>query len=260
MILLEYLQHYLVLKDALLFFLLAILGCIGCVLLIVIFDRLLTLSIPANKRKNTYNTILQNTVQRFYGIVFSGASILSFLAVYYLLDKFLENPEYIKFWNSKKDFLLLIMIVISIILNNIFDHFIVPLKKIDNEERNSLRVVGMIYVVLIFMYIKYIYENPNYDGFIMYFLGLMVGRFIYFDASFKEFITIMKSALRQIPIMILGLAYTALMCYFGFKYKYLLKVNGVLVSTFIAHLFMIVAIFIIHHSHLILLFTMKKKR
>lgn len=255
----DYLDHYLVAKNMLLFFALALISVIVCIVLIVIFDRIITLGVPASRRKNIFNTTLINTVQRFYGIVFSGSSILSFLSVYYLLDKFLVNPGYRAFWDSKKDLLLLVMIVISIVLNNLFDHFIVPLKNINNEERGALRVAGMIYVILIFVYIKYIYENPNYDGFIMYFIGLMVGRFIYFDASFKDFLNVMKGALRQIPVMILGLAYTGCMCYFGFKYDYLLKSNGVLVSTFFAHLFMIVAIFIVHHCKLILLFTAKKR-
>lgn len=255
----EYLEHYIVWKEMLLFFLLALLGAIACILIIVVFDRLITLGVPAAQRSNVFNNTLLNTVQRFYGIVLSGSSILSFLSIYYLLDRFLKDPQYRSFWDMHKDFLLLLMIVISILLNNLFDHFIIPLKRINNEERCALRVIGMIYVIMIFLYIKYIYENPNYDGFIMYFLGLMVGRFIYFDASFKDFLNTMKSALRQLPIMILGLLYTALMCYFGFKYKYLLKSNGVLVSTFFAHLFMIVAIFFTHHSRLVLLFTSKKK-
>ena len=254
----EYLDHYLAWKDMLFFFLLALAGAIVCMLIIVLYEKIVSVKVPEVHRKKAYSNSLHNTVQRFYGIVMSGASILSFLSVYYLLDRFLVEPDYRAFWDSNKDFLLLLMIVISIVMNNLFDHFIIPLKRINHDERGALRVIGMIYVIMIFMYIKYIYENPNYDGFIMYFLGLMVGRFIYFDASFKDFVRTMKNALRQLPIMLLGLSYTALMCYFGFKYKYLLKSNGVLVSTFFAHVYMVVAIFLVHHSRILYLFTPKK--
>ncbi len=117
----------------------------------------------------------------------------------------------------------------------------------------------MLYVILIFAYIKFIYENDNYDGFIMYFLGLMIGRFIYFDASFRDGIKTLLDALKNFPLLILGLAYTGFMAYTGFTSGYLLVGNGVLVSTFIAHIFMIVAIFIIHHSHFMYIFARKPK-
>lgn len=253
----EYLEHYLVLSKMLHFFLLALAGAFACILIIILFKKLSSSFVSENKRNKIYNNSMLNAVQRFYEIIISSACILSFLSMYYLLDRFMLDADFRNFWDAHKDFLLLAMIVISIILNNIIDHILIPLKKINNDDRCSLRVVGMLYVIMIFMYIKYIYENPNYDGFIMYFLGLMIGRFIYFDASFKDFFTTMANAVKQLPIMILGLAYTGFMCYFGFSEKYLLKSNGVLVSTFIAHLYMIIAIFIIHHSHVVLLFRAK---
>jgi hypothetical protein len=91
----------------------------------------------------------------------------------------------------------------------------------------------------------------------MYFLGLMIGRFIYFDASFREGISTILESLKNFPLLILGLAYTGFMAYTGFTSDYLLVSNGVLVSTFIAHIFMIVAIFIVHHSHFMSIFIRK---
>jgi len=256
----DYLHHYLVWGNVFKFFVFALLVGLLCIIFIVVFDRIITLGVPKKDRANVYNNKMLNTVQRFYGVIFSGASILSFLSCYYLLDHFLTIEPYRGYWDKNKDFLLLVMIVISIILNNIIDRIIIPLKKLDHNEKSSLRVVGMIYVILIFIYIKYIYENNNYDGFIMYFLGLVIGRFVYFDASFRDFINIMKSAILQVPVMILGLCYTSAMCYVGFKFDYLLKSNGVLVSCFIAHIFMIVSIFILHHSRVALVFSARNKR
>lgn len=241
-------------KDMLMFFAVALGGAVVCVLLIILVEKLLTLSASGNKQ-TAFRVHALNAIQRFYAVVFSGASILSFLGVYYLIDRFVTEGEFHVFWADHKDFLLLVLIVLSIIFNNFLDHVWVPLRKLSHEEKSSIRVVAMIYVILIFIYIKYIYENNNYDNFIMYFLGLMVGRFIYFDASFKDFWGVLKGAVKQIPVMIVGLGYMAFMCYIGFKWQYLLKSNGVLVSCFFAHLFMIMAIFVVHHSHFPLLFT-----
>ncbi len=250
----EYLDHYIVWQDMLKFFGVAMGGAAACIALILIYTKVVC-AFAGGNRKTAFTNHSLNAIQRFYSVIFSGASILSFLSIYYLLDRFLEIEPYREIWENHKDGLLLLLIVISIIFNNLLDRVLVPVRKVSRQERASVRVVGMLYVILIFVYIKYIYENNNYDGFIMYFLGLMIGRFVYFDASFREFFQTILDALKQIPIMLVGLAYTALMSYYGFSKGYLLKSNGVLVSVFIAHLFMIVAIFITHHSHIVLLFT-----
>jgi len=251
----DYLEHYLVWEDMLRYLGIAFIGAFVCIALILIFDGILCACTVKGNKREAYSKISLNTVQRFFDVIFSGGSILSFLSLYYLIDRFLKEPSARAVWDGHKDFWLLLMIIVSVVMNNVVDRVIVPLRRVSREERGGVRVAGMIYVVMIFLYIKYVYENNNYDGFIMYFLGLMVGRFVYFDASFRDFLKTFKGAVMQFPIMIMGLCYTAFMCYMGFGRKYLLISNGVLVSTFFAHIFMSVAVAIIHYSHILLLFT-----
>ncbi len=251
----EYLDHYLAWQDMLKYFLIALGALMACILVVIIFVRAVAAFASGGYKKSLFSKKALNAVQRFYDIIFSGASILSFLSIFYLIDRFVEPGDFRTFWDAHKDFILLLMIVLSIVFNNLLDRVLIPLRKITRSEMASVRLAGMLYVILIFIYIKYVYENNNYDGFIMYFLGLMIGRFVYFDVSFRESLKTLKDGIMQIPIMIIGLSCTAFMCYIGFGSKYLLISNGVLVSTFIAHIFMIAGIFIIHHSHIVLLFT-----
>lgn len=243
----------------LMFLALALAFSVICVFYILMIVSVQARFVERSERRQFYYEKAHNSIQRFYEMVFSGASILSFLALYYLIDRFCEPGSFRDFWDKYKDFLLLLMICLSIVFNNILDRLIIPLKKLSRDEKGSVRLLGMLYVILIFMYIKFIYENDNYDGFIMYFLGLMIGRFIYFDASFRDGIKTMIGAMKNFPLLILGLAYTGFMAYTGFTSDYLLVSNGVLVSTFIAHVFMIVAIFIIHHSRFMYIFARKPK-
>ncbi|MBP3262045.1 MAG: hypothetical protein J6M45_06765, partial [Pseudobutyrivibrio sp.] len=127
-----------------------------------------------------------------------------------------------------------------------FDHVLVRLKRLDKSEMASIRLTGMLYMIIIFCYIKYIYEDNNYDMFITYFLTLMIGRFVYFDASFKDFLECMKQALKNIPIMLIGLTFLGILCLRGYSTEYLLKHNGVITNIFFCHLYIIVAIFIMH--------------
>ena len=246
MTLTEYLQHYFNIKNMLAFEALAILVLIISLLIIIAVDKVISGRARPKKRAKIFYERATSHVERFYEMIFSGASILSFLSVYYLIERFVTTGSFRSFWDAHKDLLLLLMIVISCLLNSFLDRVLVPLKHLDASDRGSVRMIGMLYIILIFVYIKFIYENNNYDGFIIYFLGLMVGRFIYFDASFKDFVKSVRAASRNFPLMVLGLAGIGLMCYVGFDRDYLMISNGVLVSCFIAHIFMLIAIFAVN--------------
>ena len=191
----------------------------------------------------------RNLSQRFYELIFSGNCILFFMTVYYLINRFYNIEPYKSMLRKYESFLLLLLIVLSCILNSLLDKVFIRLSSLSKEEQSAIKILGMFYMLIIFAYIKYIYENDNYDMFITYFLGLMVGRFVYFDASFKDFLSSVGRALANFPIMILGLACTGAMAYWGFKTEYLIKHIGVLTNVFIAHIFLCVAIFIIFHIH-----------
>jgi hypothetical protein len=89
---------------------------------------------------------------------------------------------------------------------------------------------------------------------IIYFISLSLGRFIYFDFSWQDFTKTVAGVLSKLPVMLLLLAYSAFMCWYGFKVDFLLTSNGVLVSTLIAHLFMDLSIFILEKMQLLKLF------
>ena len=255
----EYLDHYLVPKEMLFFLGLAFACTFFSVLIIVIAARLTSGRIrTANDRVALYDRC-RNLAQRYYEMIFSSSSILSFLSAFYLIDRFITAGPFKDFWDAHSDMLLLLMIITSCVINTALDRIIVPLKRVTPEQKGSVRLIAMLYIILIFLYIKYIYENNNYDGFIIYFLGLMVGRFVYFDASFKDFLRSIKEASHNLPLLVLGLTNTGIMCLYGFGTKYLLRSNGVLVSTFFAHVYLIAAIFIIYHTRLIHLFVRKPK-
>lgn len=249
----EYLQHYIANKQLITFLLIAIAGLALSICIILLSASLIAHSVKSGNRKKFYYDKANDLLERFYELVFSGASILSFLATYYLIDRFVTDGPFRAFWEKYDDMLLLVMIILSCLINTCLDKVFVPLKHITNEKKASVRMIGMLYIILIFVYIKFIYENNNYDGFITYFLGLMVGRFAYFDSSFKDFVHSVRMAAKNLPLLVLGLSYTGLMCLIGFGSDYLLISNGVLVSTFIAHIFMIIAITIIYRSKLMTL-------
>ncbi len=256
----DYFSHYLVASKMLKFLGLALVCTMVSVIIIIISAKSYAKGRSKAARQRAFAARVYNLTERYYEMIFSATSILSFLSAYYIIERFVTEGAFHDFWAEHSDMLLLVMIILSCVINSAFDRVYVPLRNVTTQQKGSVRLIGMLYIILIFMYIKFIYENNNYDGFIIYFLGLMVGRYAYFDSSFKDFVTTIKNASHNIPLLLIGLANTAIMCLYGFSTKYLLRSNGVLVSTFFAHLFLVTAIFIVYHTRFIRLFVKVKEK
>lgn len=246
----DYFAHYLKTIEFWKFLGLSIVTILIVSILIYIYS-LITCKTVERDKKNPLRAQLYHITEKFNELIFSGTSILMFMSAYYLIERFLNVDKYLTIWNKYKDFLLLLFIVISCVFNTLLDHVLIRQRHIKRKDIAPIRLLGMLYMILIFCYIKFIYGNNNYDFFITYFLGIMVGRFVYFDASFKDTLKTIKEAARNIPLLFLALGSTGLLSLYGFSTKYLIKHIGVLTNVFFIHLFMCVTIFILYHSHLI---------
>lgn len=188
------------------------------------------------------------TIEKYYEMIISSTSMLFFIGIYFLVEHryFNVGPEFYEIWDKYNDFLLLGALCLAIFFINFVDMFIIPLKLLYREEKATLRMMAMIYMLLIFAYIKFIYQNDNYDEIIVYFIIMVIGRFVYFDASFTDFLKSMKNLFLEMPTLLLSLITTSVMAWYGFSTEYLLKSNGVVLSLWIAHIFLVAEISIIH--------------
>lgn len=235
-----YIEHYFHMPDFLIFLALAM------VLMGIVFFVFFLYAKGTNKKEKKLEHEFYYLSERFYELIFSGGSIIGFMAGYYLINRFLTGGSFKVIWDTYKDYLLLLFMIISILVNSFLDHVVLRVKHLDRDAMASIRLTGMLYMIIIFAYIKFIYEDNNYDMFIAYFLTLMIGRFVYFDASFLDFLQCIKRAAANIPMMLMALAYLGIMCLYGYSTGYLLKHNGVITNIFFTHLFMIVAMFVTH--------------
>ena len=139
MTLAQYWEHYTDVKSMLMFLALALAFSVICVFYILMIVFCQARFVDRSERRQFYYEKANNTIQRFYEMVFSGASILSFLAVYYLIDRFVPGgSSFREFWDQYKDFLLLFLILLSIVVNNILDRLLIPLHKM------TTGVLGMV--------------------------------------------------------------------------------------------------------------------
>ena len=256
----QFIKHYMDIEGIGIFLLFAFLGLVVILGILLLYAKKyeeeneqedMEWEESGKKRKKSRKLVLtRNTcwfIESFYELVFSSTSILFFLAAYYLIDRYLDIREYRIIWDKYSDVLLMVFIFMSIFLNTFLDHVIVSIRTIGSKQKSAIRLVSTIYMMLIFGYIRFIYDDLNYNELIIYFMGLVIGRFVYFDFTWKDFKETMSGVTRNLPLLLLIVLYSGLMCYVGFRSRFLLTANGVIVSVFIAHIFMDMSILIIHH-------------
>ena len=190
-------------------------------------------------------------IESFYEMAFASTAMLLLLSLYYIINDRINLREVHIIWDTYKDWILVAFLVVSMIMNRIFDRLLVRLRYIDAKQRAGIRLLSSIYVILILVYICFIYQSPNYGSIIIYFVMMVIGRLFYFDVTWENFRGDIISIWKNLPILFLMIAYSGFTIWYGFHSGFLWKSNGVLVSTLIAHIFMDVGIVIIHHLRLV---------
>lgn len=193
-------------------------------------------------------------IESFYEMAFASTSILLLLSLYYIIGDRINLHTVSKVWNQYKDWVLIGFLLVSMLVDRIFDRVLVPLRYISAQKRGSVRLMASIYVMLILLYIRFIYEDYNYENLILYFVMLVIGRLVYFDVTWEGFRNDCLGLFRNLPVLLLMSAYSAAVVWYGFTSGFLMKANGVIVSTLIAHLFMDICIFLFDRSRIFGLF------
>lgn len=193
-------------------------------------------------------------IESFYEMAFASTSILLLLSLYYIIGDRINLHAVSKVWSQYKDWVLIGFLLVSMLVDRIFDRLLVPLHYISAQKRGSVRLMASIYVMLILMYIRFIYEDYNYENLILYFVMLVIGRLVYFDVTWEGFRNDCLGLFRNLPVLLLMSAYSAVVVWYGFTSGFLMKANGVIVSTLIAHLFMDICIFLFDRSRIFRMF------
>ncbi|MBO6241157.1 MAG: hypothetical protein J6O61_10085 [Butyrivibrio sp.] len=260
-----YLNPDFTLTKKLIFLLITFAGIGLCVLGIYIYSRISARKYVSEKRKEYQSIDFEIRLQKFFEMLIAGTAVMSFSCTYVIInhvyslvssgkatnltsiERYLANT-----WADGKDFILLFLILFSCVINTVLDCLIIRLKILTNEEKATMRMLAMFYVILILMYLNNIGDESEYGPVMMYYFGLMIGRFVYFDASFKDFLNNIKNVFLNMIYLILDLALTGLLCYIGFQAGYFLERNYYIVGIFHTQLFMLAAIFIIHYGRKII--------
>ncbi len=254
------------LSDKLFYFTICLAGILFSIIIIYIYVRIKAARLSKYERAVYIYEATGNLTEKFFEMLISATSIMSFACAYIIVNHVYQlasvsgrYQNFTKLWESGKDFLLLLMICLSCLLNTLLDKCIIRLKLISREDIASLRLLAMFYVIVILLYLNNIGDESEYSPVMLYYLGLMIGRFVYFDASFKDFVNAIVNAFKNIGLMLLGLLPVAIISSIGFDLNFLLERNYFIVGVFYTQLFLLLSVFLIHTTKLIRLIARKPK-
>ena len=139
MVLIDYVKHYFSFPGILWF------ALFSAGVLILIHAALLGLT-ARSVRKDPHGDTPAHTflVQRemYAELLFSATSILLFVGIYFLISfRYFDFPEtFYTVWDRYSGLFLIAALAIAILLVDLFDHFVIPVRRLSDDVRGALRI------------------------------------------------------------------------------------------------------------------------
>ena len=242
----EYLPNYLQLRGIVIMFATAFVAVFICVCILTAFGLKSSVpdeKLPAQMKSDLRRYSVRSLVERYFELMVSGTIFLLFTSAYFMITYFGVAGE---LWDKYSSFILLGLIIVAVIFNAWFDKKLIPLEVLRPGEREIMHLIAILYMLVIFAYIKFVYQNNNYDSIIQYFILLIIGRFVGFDTTIGGIRKTLTMAVKNLPLLAMALSGTGLIALVGFKSGYLIVQNGVVWNLFLGQLFLVVIMYIIH--------------
>lgn len=213
------------------FVLLAIVAVIFIVTRIILYERR---KVDENTTMEEMDAIAKEYVNRPYEIsqtvfeiIICNTCIIVIMYVYYWLAKKLL------FLEKYLGIIMLVLIIIAILLNDFLDE---KLKQdmIKEEDKGNIRLISSCSIIMLFSFLKIYFKTAEYDEFLLCYIGLVLGRFIYFDSTLKEFIRCVKNLKSYFIPLIIAFLLTGIISGIGLHLD-VITTNNLFISLMISH-------------------------
>lgn len=213
------------------FVLLSIVVVIFVVTRIILYERR---KVDENTTMEEMDAIVKEYVNRPYEIsqmvfeiIICNTCIIVIMYVYYWLAKNLL------FLEKYLGIIVLVLIIIAILLNDFLDE---KLKQymIKEEDKGNIRLISSCSIIMLFSFLKIYFKTAEYDEFLLCYIGLVLGRFIYFDSTLKEFIRCVKNLKSYFIPLIIAFLLTGIISGIGLHLE-VITTNNLFISLMISH-------------------------
>lgn len=213
------------------FVLLSIVAVIFIVTRIILYERK---KVDENTTMEEMDAIAKEYVNRPYEIsqmvfeiIICNTCIIVIMYVYYRLAKNLL------FLEKYLGIIMLVLIIIAILLNDFLDE---KLKQdmIKEEDKGNIRLISSCSIIMLFSFLKIYFKTAEYDEFLLCYIGLVLGRFIYFDSTLKGFIRCVKNLKSYFIPLIIAFLLTGIISGIGLHLE-VITTNNIFISLMISH-------------------------
>ena len=213
------------------FVLLSIVAVIFIVTRIILYERR---KVDENTTMEEMDAIAKEYVNRPYEIsqmvfeiIICNTCIIVIMYVYYRLAKNLL------FLEKYLGIIMLVLIIIAILLNDFLDE---KLKQdmIKEEDEGNIRLISSCSIIMLFSFLKIYFKTAEYDEFLLCYIGLVLGRFIYFDSTLKGFIRCVKNLKSYFIPLIIAFLLTGIISGIGLHLE-VITTNNIFISLMISH-------------------------
>ena len=213
------------------FVLLSIVAVIFIVTRIILYERR---KVDENTTMEEMDAIAKEYVNRPYEIsqmvfeiIICNTCIIVIMYVYYRLAKNLL------FLEKYLGIIMLVLIIIAILLNDFLDE---KLKQdmIKEEDKGNIRLISSCSIIMLFSFLKIYFKTAEYDEFLLCYIGLVLGRFIYFDSTLKGFIRCVKNLKSYFIPLIIAFLLTGIILGIGLHLE-VITTNNIFISLMISH-------------------------
>ena len=165
--------------------------------------------------------------QMVFEIIICNTCIIVIMYVYYWLAKNLL------FLEKYLGIIMLVLIIIAILLNDFLDE---KLKQdmIKEEDKGNISLISSCSIIMLFSFLKIYFKTAEYDEFLLCYIGLVLGRFIYFDSTLKEFIRCVKNLKSYFIPLIIAFLLTGIISEIGLHLE-VITTNNLFISLMISH-------------------------
>ena len=213
------------------FVLLSIVAVIFIVTRIILYERR---KVDENTTMEEMDAIAKEYVNRPYEIsqmvfeiIICNTCIIVIMYVYYRLAKNLL------FLEKYLGIIMLVLIIIAILLNDFLDE---KLKQdmIKEEDKGNIRLISSCSIIMLFSFLKIYFKTAEYEEFLLCYIGLVLGRFIYFDSTLKGFIRCVKNLKSYFIPLIIAFLLTGIISGIGLHLE-VITTNNIFISLMISH-------------------------
>lgn len=166
--------------------------------------------------------------QTVFEIIISNTCIILMMYVYYWLEKNLL------FLGKYLGIIMIVLIILAIFLNDFLDK---KLKQdmINEEDKGNIRLISSCSVILLFLFIKIYFKTMEYDEFILCYIVLILGRFIFFDSTISEFKKSVGNLKEYIIPLVIAFILMTIISWIGL-YLEVITTDNLFTSLIICHL------------------------